>query len=368
VKTALRRRQILHVDLDPFFVSVERSLDPALRGRALIVGGDGASGGVVAAASAEARAHGVHAGQPLAEARRLCPSGVFRPGDLDAYARASEDVTAVLLSTSRRVERPSADEAFVDLTPDAAHAPHPVSAAERIKDELQRRLRLDASLGLAGTRLAARVASRGARPRGLLVVLPGYEPQFLAAQPLSALAELTESARSALEKAGIETLGQALAADDAALTAAAGAAAATLLRQALQGEAESAVPVAAPPAWIQEEAVVRSRRNDAQSLSQLLEGLVARATRRLRPFDLRAGSVVLEVQRGASALRRSETLEPPCADEETLLAIVARLAGGLLEPAGGVRRLQVRLARLAGPGRQTSLFEGGPLAPASWPL
>jgi DNA polymerase-4 len=155
VKTAPRRRQILHVDLDPFFVSVERSLDPALRGRPLIVGGSAASGGVVAAASDEARAQGVHAGQPLAEARRLCPTGVFKPGDLDAYAKASEDVTAVLLSMSRRVERPSADEAFVDLTLDTAQAPHPVSAAERIKDELQRRLRLDASLGLAGTRLAA---------------------------------------------------------------------------------------------------------------------------------------------------------------------------------------------------------------------
>lgn len=190
MKTAVRKRHILHVDLDPFFVSVERSLDPSLRGRPVIVGGDAASEGVVAAASKEALALGVHAGQSLLDAHRLCPTGMFRSGDLEAYARASEDVTAILLSASRRVERPSADEAYVDLTPDTPEAPHPVSAAERIKEELQRRLRLDASLGLAGTRLAARVASRGARPRGLLVVLPGYEAHFVARQPLSVLTEL----------------------------------------------------------------------------------------------------------------------------------------------------------------------------------
>src|SRR6185436_18807829 len=98
-------RRILHVDLDPFFVSVERSLDASLRARPLIVGaGPDAASGLVAAASAEARARGVVPGQSLGTARRLCPDAVFRPGDLEAYARVSEDVTSVLLRASRRVE------------------------------------------------------------------------------------------------------------------------------------------------------------------------------------------------------------------------------------------------------------------------
>jgi DNA polymerase-4 len=356
VKTALRKRHILHVDLDPFFVSVERGLDPSLRGRPVIVGGNAASEGVVAAASDEARALGVYAGQPLLDARRLCPGGVFRPGDLEAYARASEDVTAILLGASRRVERPSADEAYVDLTPDAAHSAAPVPAAERIKEELQRRLRLEASLGLAGTRLAARVAARGARPRGLLIVLPGYESRFVARQPVSVLTEFPASVAAALERAGIETLGQVLDADEAALAAAIGAAAAGRLRQLVRGEAEAPVAVTAPPAWVQEEALVRSRRTDTESLRQLLEGLVARAARRLRPFDLRAGGVAVEVERRGSALRRTEGLEPGTADEEILQATVRRLAEPLLEPAEGVRLIQVRLTRLAGPSRQASLL------------
>ncbi len=132
------RRTILHVDLDPFFVSVERSLDPSLRGRPVVVGGDGAGLGFVAAASEEARQAGVRVGMPVAQARLACPAAAFRRGDLDVYGRCSEEVTAVLLAASRRVERPSADEAFVDLTAEGPADTTPVRAAESIRDELQR--------------------------------------------------------------------------------------------------------------------------------------------------------------------------------------------------------------------------------------
>jgi len=346
-------------------VSVERSLDPDLRGKAVIVGGDAASEGVVAAASDEARAAGIRPGQSLIAARRLCPDGVFRPGDLETYARVSDEVTAILLAVSRRVERPSADEAYVDLTPDLAHSPHPVAAAEQIKDEIQRRLRLDASLGLASSRLAARVASRGARPRGLLVVLPGYEARFLARQPVSCLPDLPPHLETALRRAGLETLGQLLEADEATLAAAVGAGAARHLRQTAAGEAEEPIAVAAPPTWIQEEAVIRARGSDREALQEILDGLALRAARRLRPFHLRAGSVTVEVQRGASAQRRSESVQPATADEDTLREMIRLLAEPLIEPAGTVRALQVRLSRLAGPSRQTPLFPAGRLAPSS---
>ncbi|HET9318035.1 MAG TPA: DNA polymerase IV, partial [Vicinamibacteria bacterium] len=137
-------RSILHVDLQSFFVSVERSLDPALRGKPLIVGGSEGSS-LVAAASTEVLARGVRPGQPVSAARRLCPEAAVVPGDLEAYARVSDEVTAILLAASRRVERPSADEAYVDLTREGHAAASPVPAAEAIKDELQRRLGLDAS-------------------------------------------------------------------------------------------------------------------------------------------------------------------------------------------------------------------------------
>ena len=268
-----RRRLVLHVDLDPFFVSVERSLDPSLRGRPVVIGGDGLSLGFVAAASEEARAAGVKVGLPLAQARRLAPDAVFRRGDLDTYGRISEEVTAVLLASSRRVERPSADEAFVELSSEphpalphpAARAVPPVRAAETIRDELQRRLGLDASLGLASSRLAARIASGWAKPRGLLVVLPGYERSFVEPKPV-ALLGLPPHVEAALERAGLLTLGQVAEAEPEALAAAIGPAAAHV-RAAARGEGEPEIALAAPPAFLQEEATVRDRRSDARALA-----------------------------------------------------------------------------------------------------
>ena len=252
MKARERTRRILHVDLDPFLVSVERSLDPSLRGQPVIVGALPDGSGVVAAASAEARAKGVKAGQPIAAARRACPEGVFRPGDLETYARFSEDVTAILQAASRRVERPSADEAYVDLTPEGSGAPSPVPAAEAIKDEIQRRLGLDASLGLASSRLAARVASSWARPRGLLVVLPGYEASFLGRQPIRFLPDLPPHLEAALEKAGLETLADVAAADPSALETLVGTPAGGRLQEAARGEGEEPVELTAPPSAVQE--------------------------------------------------------------------------------------------------------------------
>jgi DNA polymerase IV len=349
-----KRRSILHVDLDPFFVGVERSLDPSLRGRALVVGG-GERSGFVVAASAEAKAAGVRAGQSLAAAREHCPDAVFRPGDLDAYGQMSEQVTSVLLAACRRVERPSADEAYLDLTPESPGAPAPVPVVEGLKDELHRRLGLDASFGLASSRLAARIASSWAKPRGFLLVLPGYEGSFIGRQPLSALEDLPPHLAAALERAGITTLGQVAGADEKTLSDAVGAAA-PRLRRAAEGEDDEPIAVAAPPAWVQEEVTIRDRRNDRAALEDVLEGLVRRACRRLRPYDLRAGLLTVEVRRPSDDLRRSESFSPPRSDDETISLCARELAEPLLEPAATVRSMLVRLGRLAPPVPQSSLF------------
>jgi DNA polymerase-4 len=354
-----RRRSILHVDLDPFFVSVERSLDPSLRGLPVVIGGDGGGLGFVAAVSDEARQAGVRVGLPLAQARRACPEAVFRRGDLDAYGRHSDEVTAVLLAASRRVERPSADEAFVDLTAEAPADPPPVRAAETIRDELQRRLGLDASLGLASSRLAARIASGWAKPRGLLVVLPGYEHSFLAGKPVSLLA-LPPHLASALERAGLATVGRVADCEEAALAAVVGAAAAPRLRAAARGEQEPPIAVAAPPAFVQEEATIRDRRSDRVALEEIADALARRAARRLKPFRLTARAIGVEVRRAADALRRSDAFSPGVADENAIAATVRALMAPVLDPADAVRGLQVRLSRLEPPTAQAPLFPATP--------
>jgi DNA polymerase-4 len=351
-----RARSILHVDLDPFIVSVERSLDPSVRSRPLVVGGDEDGSGFVAAASEEARRAGVRVGQTLARARRLSPDAVFRPGSLDTYGRVGEEVTAVLLAASRRVERPSADEAYVDLTPEQHDAPRPVRAAETIRDELQRRLGLDASLGLASSRVAARIASGWAKPRGLLVVLPGYELSFLASRPVSALGDLPPHLEAALQRAGLATLGDLAAADEALLEKAVGPVAAPRLRAAVRGQGEAAVALAAPPSSVHEEAQVRDRRSDLEALEQIVDALARRAARRLKPFHLVARAITVEVRRPVAGRRRSETFADGVSGEDVIATRAQALVAPLLEPSDGVRALQVRLSRLETPTSQTSLF------------
>jgi DNA polymerase-4 len=348
-------RRILHVDLHPFFVSVERAADPALRKVPVVVGG-GDVDGVVAAASDEARAAGVRTGQSMAAALALCPTAVVRAGDLATYARVSDEVTAVLLKASRRVERPSADEAYVDLG--RLGGASPVALAESIKAELQQRLDLDASLGLASSRIAARVASCWARPRGLLVVIPGYESRFLAGQELSFLTELPPHAAAALRKVGIETLGALREAEDAVVAGAVGQALAQRIRREARGEDEEPIEVAAPPVWVQEEAPVRDGRADAESLSGMLSALADRAARRIRCFGLAAGNVAVEVERvkGVASDRRDLTPETPLAHPEDVAAAVREAAEPLLTPAAGVKTLRVRLSKLRRPVEDAPLF------------
>jgi DNA polymerase IV len=346
---------VLHVDLDPFFVSVERSLDASLRGRAVVIGGDGSGMGFVAAASEEARQAGVRVGMALAQARHLAPEAAFRRGDLDTYGRVGEEVTAVLLAASRRVERPSADEAFVDLSPESHGAVPPMRAAETIRDELQRRLGLDASLGLASSRLAARIASGFAKPRGLLAVLPGYERSFVATKPVSLLG-LPPHLEGALERAGFETLGALAEAETNALASAVGPAAAEHVRALARGEGEPEIAVAAPPLFLQEETTLRDREGDALALAEIVESLARRAARRLKPFRLGAGSIAVELRRASDSARRATSFATPTDDEEQIARAARELVLPLAEPVDAVRALQVRLARLGSESTQAPLF------------
>ena len=179
----------MHVDLDAFYASVEQLRRPELRGQPVIVGGMGAPGerGVVAAASYEARAFGVHSAMPLGQARRLCPQGVFLPSDFTAYRTASQRVFAILDRYSPLVEPMSLDEAYLELTGSEALLGSPQEVAVRLRDEVKLSCGLDLSIGVASCKLVAKVASELRKPRGLVVVKAGEEADFLRALPLRKL-------------------------------------------------------------------------------------------------------------------------------------------------------------------------------------
>jgi DNA polymerase-4 len=198
---------ILHVDLDAFFAAVEQRDHPELRGRPVIVGGAPGSRGVVSAASYEARRYGVRSAMPLRTAAALCPEGVFVPVRGDRYAEVSRAFMVILRRWTPLVEQISIDEAFLDVAGTFALHGTPERIAEDVRAAVGSELGLTASVGVASTRLVAKIASDLRKPDGLVVVPAGTEAAFLQPLPIWRLWGVGEQTRRALADYGVQTIG-----------------------------------------------------------------------------------------------------------------------------------------------------------------
>ncbi len=201
-------RTIMHIDLDAFFVSVEQVLNPELRGKPVVVGGRPGGRGVVAAASYEARAFGLHSGMPLKTASRLCPQAIFIEGGFSKYRDASQRFMAILADFSPFLEPMGLDEAYLDVTGfESLHGSirqMAVTIRRRVRDELG----LCASVGIAGSKVVAKVASDLSKPDGLLEVKRGEESSFLAPLAVAKLPGVGQRAEQILRGLGIRTIGE----------------------------------------------------------------------------------------------------------------------------------------------------------------
>src|SRR5881397_727644 len=209
-----REATILHADLDAFFASVEQRDDPSLRGRPVIVGG-----GVVLAASYEAKAYGVRTAMGGAQARRLCPQAIVVPPRMSAYSEASKAVYRVFEHTSPLVEGLSIDEAFLDVRGLERISGTPAEIAARLRFEVRERVGLPITVGVARTKFLAKVASAVAKPDGLLVVPPDGELAFLHPLPVERLWGVGAVTAKNLRDRGITTVAQVARLDEAALIA-----------------------------------------------------------------------------------------------------------------------------------------------------
>jgi DNA polymerase IV len=200
-------RLVCHVDMDAFFVSVEELFNPSLIGKAVVVGGKSKERGVVAAASYAARRFGVHSAMPLRTAAQLCPQAVFVPGSSDRYREYSGKLFDILARFSPKVEMASIDEAYVDLTGTQRLWGPALSAAHQLHESIRDELKLRCSLGLASSRLVAKVSSDAAKPNGVLYVLPGHEARFLAGLPVGKIPGIGKKAEAHLHQLGIRLVG-----------------------------------------------------------------------------------------------------------------------------------------------------------------
>jgi DNA polymerase IV len=236
-------RTVLHVDMDAFYAAVEQRDRPELQCRPVIVGADPKGGrgrGVVSTASYEARRFGVCSAMPISVAFRLCPKGVYLSVDMEKYASVSKQVMAILRRFTNVVEPVSIDEAFLDVTGSARAFGSGEQIARRLKDEVRSELHLTASVGVATSKLVAKIASDLRKPDGLVVVAPGTEAEFLAPLPVRRLWGVGPKLEEQLAKLGVQTIGALAALEERALKRRLGSHGHDLLRLA-RGEDEREV-------------------------------------------------------------------------------------------------------------------------------
>jgi DNA polymerase IV len=305
-------RVILHVDLDAFFAAVEQRDRPELRGLPVIVGGGGPDQrGVVSAASYEARTFGVHSAMPLRTAGRLCPQGVFLPVDGRKYVAVSKEVMAILRRFTPLVQPISIDEAFLDVTGSAALFGDGETIAHRIKDAIRTEVDLTASVGVASTKLVAKIASELRKPDGLVVVPPGQEAAFLAPLPISRLWGVGAWTADALREFGVVTIGDLAALPGDALVRRFGKHGASLVERAV-GVDPDPVATGDPAKSIGHEHTFDVDTSDRDVIERTLLGMADGVAWRLRSSGLKAATVTLKLRDSSfTTITRQTGLEVP---------------------------------------------------------
>jgi DNA polymerase IV len=203
-----------HVDMDAFFVSVEELFDPSLKGKPVVVGGRPNERGVVSAASYAARKFGVHSAMPLRTAYKMCPQAIFVDGHPERYRECSHQVFEVLRSFSPLVEMASVDEAYLDMTGTERLYGRPLRAAHRLHERMKAETRLNCSIGIATSRLVAKITSDQAKPNGVMWILPGREAEFLAPLDVRKVPGVGKVTEKNLHSYGIRKVGDLARLDD----------------------------------------------------------------------------------------------------------------------------------------------------------
>jgi DNA polymerase IV len=316
---------ILHADADSFFASVEQRDDPRLRGQPVIVGG-----GVVIAASYEAKAHGIYTPMGGALARRLCPSAVVVEPRMSAYAEASKAMFEVFEDTAPLVEGLSIDEAFLDVRGVRRLSGTPTEIAVQLRQTVRERVGLPVTVGVARTKFLAKVASAVAKPDGLLVVPTDRELAFLHALPVERLWGVGRVTAGKLRARGITTVGQVAHVGEEALVAMLGRAAGRQLHALAHNRDPRPVQVRRRRRSIGSQHALGRRPKTVADVDASLVALVDRVTRRMRDAGRVGRTVVLRLRfDDFSRATRSHTLPRATCNTDTVLAT----ARGLLAAA-----------------------------------
>ena len=355
--SALPVANILHVDMDAFFVSVELLDRPDLRGQPVVVGGRPDERGVVSAASYEARKYGIHSAMPLRTAGKLCPHAVFLDGHHAKYGEWSDRVASILARFSPVVEMVSIDEAYLDLSgTERMHGP-PLAATDKLLRTITRETTLPCSGGLATTRLTAKVASEQGKPHGLVWVAPGQEANFLAPLPVRKIPGIGEVTERALRALGIETVAQLADIPAENLENIFGQWGTALYRKARGGDSYEFV-LDAEPKSISHNHTFGEDTDDLPALHSMLSHLSQKTCKRLREAGLAARTLTLTIRyAGFDTYTRSRSMPEPVHLDSDIQRVFQMLFEEHRNRKRKIRLLGVALSNLTHGGEQLALLD-----------
>ncbi len=350
-------KTILHVSLDSFFVSVERALNPELRRKPVIVGGNPKTNGIVACASYEARHFGVQSSMPLRKAYELVPHAVYVPGSFHHYQKFSEQFYKILSQFSDIVEPISLDEAYIDLTENVHNWISPEHAAKDMQNKIMRDLEITSSIGISSNKICSLVAARSNKPSGVVYVSRGTEKQFLAPLPVNLLSCIGVRTEKALRNIGIRTIGQLASVPERALVQMFGHQGKNIWCYA-NGFDSRAVTTPGQSHSVSRSKTFKNNTNDRRFIMLTGYALLSRACIHLREINKLGKTIVVQVQCADGSFKtRQETIEYATNNERELYAVSQNLLDSLLKEYVTVRMIRVGILKLSRKSQQINLFE-----------
>ena len=356
-------RVIFHVDLDAFFVEVERQNDATLVGKPVVIGGLGPRG-VVATASYEARKFGVHSAQAMAVARRLCPQAIFMRGSHGLYREVSKTFMDVLRNYSPTVVPVSVDEAYMDMTGTERLYGPPMDAARAITKMVRDELGLPASIGIGPSKLVAKVSTEHAKPNGIFQVRQDEVEAFFAPQPVRNLPGIGPKAGEALEKLNISTLGELVNAPDGPLRRALGPNNADHVKRRAKGIDNAPLRERAKAKSISAETTFDTDVSSRSELEKVLKRLSERVGTRLRKSGQLARNASIKLRYGDfTTITRQRTFPVPGDGDQTIYnAAHTLLVTAMRQRGDAIRLLGVAVSGLGEQAAQLSLMDANPTA------
>ncbi|MGE5365608.1 MAG: DNA polymerase IV [Bacteroidota bacterium] len=350
-------RTIFHLDLDAFFISVERILDPRLEGKPVIVGSDPAAGrGVVSACSYEARRYGLSSGMPISQAFRLCPGGVYLHGHHREYGHYSDAVRRILEKFAPAIEQASIDEFYMDFTGCEKIYGNFPGFASRLQKTIYSQLHLPCSIGIASNRTVAKVATDCLKPKGITYVLPGMEKEFLRPMPVEVLPGVGKVTLKQLHAKGFYTVGDVAKASPEYFSLIWGACGTDIWEKS-QGRGRDFISVQHERKSISKEHTFGTDTVDKKIIEEKLFVLCGKVCQLMRDKGWQTSNVSIKFRYADfTTLTRARKTEPT-GDDKTIFSIARELFRSNFTRRVGIRLIGIHLSRFSEHSEQQLLFD-----------